>query len=136
MPSSENKHPKIFLFLSALMVLIAVLTFVFEEELFEVYYQDITFLVVLTGSITAALFFLYAYRFPRIGLPLLGRSIELDERTPPKKSVGIEYGNLSPSATDHKRAMTRAKSARRLRKQAVRATREMNEQNNKIETDE
>ena len=128
--NKSDRHPKIFLVLAGVMVAIAVLAYVFEEELFDMFYQEYTFLLILTGAVMGALFFLYAYRIPKIGLPLLGRSIELEEKTPPTKSVGVEYGNIAPSATDHKRAMTRHKSARRMRKQTARVTREMNNEKN------
>lgn len=82
MPRKQIEKPKIFLVLAGLMLLVTMLTYVFEEQLYDISYNSEIFVLLLSGSLVLALFFLTCYRVPRLGLKLLGRESELGYKKP------------------------------------------------------
>ncbi len=84
------KGPKIFLYLAALMMVLAVLSYALENWLFDLYYSASTFVYAITISVLLGLFFLYCYRLPRIGYKLLGRRLE-GGRDPKSKVPAVTY---------------------------------------------
>ncbi|MCH8861354.1 MAG: hypothetical protein IID51_02445 [Proteobacteria bacterium] len=115
------EKPKIFLYLAALMILLAVVAYAMQGSILGRAGSWTTFLFALVLPVLMALYFLYCYRVPRYGLKLLGRGIELGD--PGEKPQGLSYNVFkSESAGDEKLAQTRRKSARHLRKRLARAT--------------
>lgn len=115
------KRPKIFLYLAALMVVLAVAAYAFQGSLQGQGGSWTTFLFALILPVLMALFFLYCYRTPRLGLKLLGRSIDLAAHE--EKEQGLSYNVFKgDSAVAEKLAQTRRKSARHLRKKLAKAT--------------
>lgn len=118
---ARPSRPKIFLYLAALMLLLAVAAYAFQGSLQGLAGDWTTFLFALVLPVLMALFFLYCYRVPRYGLKLLGRSVELGD--PGEKAAGLSYNVFKgESAADEKLAQTRRKSARHLRRRLARAT--------------
>jgi hypothetical protein len=91
-PKNEEtpQGPRIFLVLAALMMVLAVLSYTFEDWLFDLYYSAATFVYAITISVLLGLFFLYCYRVPRIGYKLLGRRLAAD-RDPEPKVASVTY---------------------------------------------
>lgn len=127
MTDDQDTRPgsaKIFLYLAALMMALALAAYIFEGSLYDVVGSDSAFLFALVLPVLAALFFIYCYRNPRFGRKMMGHS------APPVAKRG-SGGGLSynvfrgedPGA--EKLAQTRRKSARHLRKQLARATAEL-----------
>lgn len=117
----KSTRPKIFLYLAALMILLAVAAYAMQGSLLGRAGSWTTFLFALVLPVLMALFFLYCYRVPRFGLKLLGRSIELGD--PGEKTQGLSYNVFKgESAVEEKLAQTRRKSARHLRRKLARAT--------------
>ena len=104
------------------MVLLAVLAYVFEECLYDLTYRPDTFVYVISILIMLALFFLFCYRTPSVGLRILGRYTDYKI----KNVGGVTYNIFqSSSPIEEKLLLTRRKQARNLRKQYARTTREM-----------
>lgn len=119
-PAPPEK-PKIFLYLAALMMMLAVAAYAFQGSLLGQRGDWRTFLFALLLPVLLALYFLYCYRVPRYGLKLLGRTIEMGD--PGEKTRGLTYNIFrGESAIEEKLAQTRRKSARHLRKRLARAT--------------
>lgn len=117
----EMEKPKIFLYLAALMIFLAVAAYAFQGSLQGLTGSWTTFLFMLVLPVLMALFFLYCYRIPRYGLKLLGRSIELGD--PGERAQGLTYNIFKgESASAEKLAQTKRKSARHLRRRLARAT--------------
>ena len=109
------KGPKIFLYLAALMMVLAVLSYVFENWLFDLYYSASTFVYAITISVLLGLFFLYCYRLPRIGYKLLGRRLE-GGRDPKSKVPAVTYDIFKDEmGSDMALRHHRRKTARHLR---------------------
>ncbi len=110
----------IFLVGAGIMLLIALLSFIFQEELMKVNDNASDFLYPLIFGVLFALFFLYAYRSKKLALTLLGRGVELQEK-PDDNNPAPSYNVFKDeSATDVKMQSTRRKKARHLRKQFAR----------------
>ena len=117
----EPEKPKAFLYLAALMILLAVAAYIFQGPLLDMSNDSSAFLFALVLPVLAALFFVYCYRKPRFGLKLLGRSVELSDKS--SKAQGLSYNVFKgESAIEEKLAQTRRKSARHLRKKLARET--------------
>ncbi len=119
------KGPKIFLYLAALMMVLAVLSYAFENWLFDLYYSASTFVYAITISVLLGLFFLYCYRMPRIGYKLLGRRLE-GERDPKSKVPAVTYDIFkdemaSDIALRHHKRMEARHLRRRLAREAKKA---------------
>ena len=94
-PTKETRpgKPKIFLALAALMMVVAVLAYVFEDWLYSVrplspYSTNQTntyFIGILIFSVIFALFFMFCYQNRRFGNRLLGREV-----TPPRAERASE----------------------------------------------
>lgn len=120
-PPERLQKPKVFLYLAALMILLAVVAYAMQGSLLGRAGSWTTFLFALVLPVLMALYFLYCYRVPRYGLKLLGRSIELGD--PGERTQGLSYNVFKgESAIEEKLAQTRRKSARHLRKRLARAT--------------
>jgi len=113
--------PKIFLVLSALMVVLSVLAYIFEDELFTLQFSSNSFIFALIILIFLALFFLYCYRNRRLAMIIMGRRAELgDVRV---KTSGISYDVFSsPGAVEEKLQQSRRKKSRHTRKHLAQAT--------------
>ena len=121
------KGPKVFLYLAALMMVLAVLSYVFEEWLFDLYFSTSTFVYAITISVLLGLFFLYCYRMPRIGYKLLGRRLE-GERDPKSKVPAVTYDIFKDEmGSDVALRHHRRKTARHLRHRLARETKEAKE---------
>lgn len=117
------KGPKIFLYLAALMMILAVLSYAFENWLFDLYYSASTFVYAITISVLLGLFFLYCYRMPRIGYKLLGRRLE-GERDPKSKVPAVTYDIFKDEmASDIALRHHKRMEARHLRRRLARETR-------------
>ena len=117
------KGPKIFLYLAAFMMLLAVLSYAFENWLFDLYYSASTFVYAITISVLLGLFFLYCYRMPRIGYKLLGRRLE-GERDPKSKVPAVTYDIFKDEmGSDVALRHHRRKTARHLRHRLAREER-------------
>ena len=99
-----RKGPKVlrlYLVAAAFFMGLAIAAYVFEteiqycrcgrDELFAMNKDELRFLLTLTIPILMALFCLYCYRVPRVGLKLLGYAVELrdegeDDGAPPANS--------------------------------------------------
>jgi uncharacterized protein YacL len=121
-PSDTSfEPPKIFLVLSALMVILAVLAYVFEDELFTINFSSNSFIIALIIPIFLALFFLYCYRNKRLAMIMMGRRAELGEVT--LKTSGVTYDVFSSSGgVEEKLLQTRRKKSRQTRKQYAKET--------------
>ena len=118
------KGPRVFLYLAALMMVLAVLSYVFENWLFDLYYSDSTFVYAITISVLLGLFFLYCYRMPRIGYKLLGRRLE-GERDPKSKVPAVTYDIFKDEmGSDMALRHHQRKEARHLRRRLAREQRE------------
>ena len=118
------KGSKIFLYLAAFMMLLAVLSYAFENWLFDLYYSDSTFVYAITISVILALLFLYFYRLPRIGYKLLGRRLEA-EREPKSKVPAVTYDIFKDEmGSDVALRHHRRKKARQLRHRLAREDRQ------------
>ena len=121
------KRPKIFLYLAALMMILEVLSYAFENWLFDLYYSASTFVYAITISVLLGLFFLYCYRMPRIGYKLLGRRLE-GERDPKSKVPAVTYDIFKDEmGSDVALRHHRRKTARHLRHRLGRQARAANE---------
>ncbi len=119
--TAAPEKPKIFLYLAALMIVLAVAAYAMQGSLLGRVGSWATFLFAILLPVLLALYFLYCYRVPRYGLKLLGRSIELGD--PGEKTPGLSYNVFKgESGIEEKLAQTRRKSARHLRKKLARAT--------------
>ncbi len=119
------RGPRVFLYLAALMMVLAVLSYVFENWLFDLYYSASTFVYAITISVLLGLFFLYCYRLPRIGYKLLGRRLEA-ERDPQSKVPAVTYDIFkdemgSDVALRHHKRKTARHLRRRLAREAKQA---------------
>lgn len=130
-PSSVKKPraPKIYLLLSGLMLVLAVLSYLFEEWLFDLMNSPSTFVYAITLSIVLALFFLYCYRVPRLGLWLMGRSVEYERRNHDSGALTYDTFKMDTASAEKVRA-SRRKQARALRRRTARATREVRAKKN------
>ena len=118
------KGPKIFLYLAALMMVLAVLSYAFENWLFDLYYSASTFVYAITISVLLGLFFLYCYRMPRIGYKLLGRRLE-GERDPKSKVPAVTYDIYkNEMGSDMALRHHKRKKARHLRRRLGREAQE------------
>ena len=123
MPPAPERRPRVFLYLAAAMVLLAILAYLFEEALYDLTLRDATFVYVLVFAVIGALFFLMCYRFPKLGLPLLGKSVYVaDDADGERGDYHWSLGFKQETATDFKRASSRRKLARHARKEAARNT--------------
>ena len=118
------RGPRVFLFLAAFMMVMAVLSYAFEDWLFDLYYSPSTFVYAITISVLLALFFLYCYRVPRIGYKLLGRRLEA-ERDLQSKAPSVTYDIFkdempSDAAMRHHKRKTSRHLRRRLGREARR----------------
>ena len=129
----EPKKPLIFLFLAALMVVGAILGYVYEDELFFARpYRDVVahninvyFILILLLSVLAAFFFLMCYLNPRFGNRLIGRNQPII--TKPKESVSTVTYNVfdDTTAASVKSKHRKRKTSRHTRHKLAEATREM-----------
>lgn len=118
-PKSTWKS-NIFLVGAGVMLLIALVSFVFQDELMKANDNASDFLYPLIFGVLFALFFLYAYRSKKLALTLLGRGVELQEK-PDESNTAPSYNVFKgESAADVKMQSTRRKKARHLRKQFAR----------------
>ena len=117
------KGPKIFLYLAALMMVLAVLAYAYEEWLFDLYRSAATFVYAITLSVLLGLLFLYCYRVPKLGHKLLGRRLEGD-RDPQSKVPSVTY-NIFKAETGADVALRhhKRKTARHLRRRLAREAR-------------
>ena len=118
------KSPKFYLWLAAFFAITSVAIYIYEDELLRIGdYSYKMFLFLLVPSIFAALFSLYCYRFPRLGLWLIGHRVEYERD---ERSVGglkVEFG-FGGGGSDDKIAHSRRKRARAERRAAARATKQ------------
>lgn len=130
----EPKKPVIFLFLSALMVLAAILAYAYEDVLY-IYrpYTNLTFhtvnvyfIIILLVSLVGAFFFLFCYLNPRLGNKLLGRGEPVIPKAPPERAGTVTYNVFhDTTAASVKSQNLRRKSARHARRKYAQATRDM-----------
>ena len=110
----------IFLVGAGLMLLVALLSFIFQDSLMMANDSVSDFLYPLIFGVLFALFFMYAYRSKKLGLSLLGRSVELQEK-PEENNTSPSYNVFKDeSAADVKLQSTHRKKARHMRKQFAR----------------
>jgi hypothetical protein len=113
-----------FLIAAGLMLVVALLSFVFQDKLMEANDSAADFLYPLVFGVLFALFFMMAYRSKKMSLTLLGRGVELQEK-PDDNNTAPSYNMFkSESATDVKLQQTRRKKTRHLRKQFARQEKE------------
>ncbi len=127
--SEPGKGPIVFLILSSLMMVLAVLSYVFEDVLFDFRNSSDTFVYAITIAVMLALFFLYCYRVPRIGLWILGRSIEIEreaDKSGKVRSATYDIFHVE-TATEEKMQHRRRKQSRHLRRRLAREAREAKE---------
>lgn len=118
---AEPKSPKFYLVLAALMVVVAIAAYVFQDKLFDLSYSDSTFVVAITVPIILALFFLYCYRFPRFGLSLLGHKAEFRQKKEGEGTVTYDIFQ-GESGSDEKLRHSRRKRDRHMRRLAAKYT--------------
>ena len=118
------RGPRVFLYLAALMMVLAILSYVFENWLFDLYYSASTFVYAITISVLLGLFFLFCYRLPRIGYKLLGRRLEA-ERDPQSKVPAVTYDIFKDEmGSDVALRHHKRKTARQLRRRLAREERQ------------
>ena len=93
-PYEPEPKPTIFIVLAGLMLLVAVLSYIFEENLYDINHSVQLFVLLITGSLVLALFFLTCYRIPRLGRKFLGQESGLDA---PKKTTSFSAYNVFKS---------------------------------------
>jgi len=121
-PDAVHERLTVFLVLAAVMMLLTILAYVFEEELFDLTYSHEAFIVSITMGVLLALFFLLCYRVPRIGLRLLGRGVELGQPRDDNDSSSTFNVYKSESGTEEKLHHSRRKQSRHLRRKLARNT--------------
>ena len=127
-PQEEPEKPKAFLYLAALMILVAVVAYVFQGSLFDLTGSESAFIFALVLPVLLALFFVYCYRTPSFGRKVMGHSAPLVDK--PGKTQGLSYNIFKgESGAEEKLAHTRRKSARHLRKQLARETAKLDDEN-------
>ncbi len=124
-PSKAYEPPKIFLFLASLMVVIAVLAYVFEDRLFEINYSSSSFIFALIVPIFLALFFLYCYRSKKLVGIILGRPQEIGRLKEKSSGVSFDVFSSGNSAVEEKQMQSRRKKTRHTRKQYAKATKSL-----------
>lgn len=82
-PKEQEDNPVVFLILAGVMLLVALLSYIFEEALYDINHSTQLFVLLILGSLAFALFFLTCYRVPRLGRKFLGKESGLE----PKKSL-------------------------------------------------
>ena len=122
----EVPRPKVFLVLAGVMMLIALLAYTFESELFAINYSYDGFLITISFTVLCALFFLMCYRIPRIGLKILGRSAELPMAK--EKEASVTYNVFKgEDMMEEKRLQSQRKMARHARKRFSKANQDKKE---------
>lgn len=109
-PQKPIEKPKIFLILAGGMVLVTILTYTFENQLYDISRGSKLFVLLLSGSLGLALFFLTCYRIPRLGLKVLGREAELGyKKSVAKGSVSFNVYKGENTAEEKIQASARKK---------------------------
>lgn len=122
--------PLVFLLLAAIFVGLAILGYVYEDELYiHRPYRDITFhtvnvyfIGILIFSLIGAFFCLFAYLNPRVGNKILGRG-EARPESIREKAGTVTYNVFHDTTTSSVKARHRArKAARHARHKYAKAT--------------
>ncbi len=116
--STDDKpwQSKIFLILSFVMIAMAVLVYLLESSLLWLSQSSTTYMFLLGFFVLGALFFLSAYRMPKIGLWLMGRVVDMKE-DPQAKVKGTRFNIFEgESGSEVALHQSKVKSARRARK--------------------
>ena len=122
MPRKQIEKPKVFLILAGVMLLVAMVSYVFEEELYDISNSTELFVLLISGSLTLALFFLTCYRVPRLGLKILGRESELGYKKPSSGGVSFNVFKTEDPAEEKMLASARKhtrQTRRSFKKQKV-----------------
>lgn len=107
---------QIFLITSFIFIVLAVLTYVFEDSLLWMNASGTTFMFLIGFFVLAALFFLSAYRMPKLGMWLLGRSLEIND-DPEAKVKGTKFDIFtSEGGMEFKSHQSKVKQARHARR--------------------
>jgi hypothetical protein len=88
-PYKQIEKPKVFVVLAGLMLVVTMVSYAFEEELYDIAQSPELFVLLISGSLVLALFFLTCYRVPRLGYRILGRESELGYKKPIKGGVSF-----------------------------------------------
>lgn len=117
-PEAEKEPSRRYLLVIALlMVFVSIAAYMYEEELFDVFYNSNLFVAGLTIPVVIALLCLFGYS----NLTLKSSSRTVVRRSQPKS--GVTYNVFSGQTVgDVKASHGRRKSARHLRKQLARNT--------------
>ena len=110
-----EEKPKLFLILAGIMLLTALLSYIFEEELYDINHSVQLFVLLITGSLAFALFFLTCYRVPSLGRKFLGQESGLDAA---KKTTSMAVFNpfKSENPVEEKIQASARKKTRHTRK--------------------
>lgn len=126
------EKPRIgFLAASAIAALLAVVAYVFEDQIVGGGPGDsgISFAFLLISLLLAAIFLLLCYRVPRIGNRLLGyHKLDAQLKATPKSDVQYSAGFTSETGVETKQLNSRRKQARHSRKKLAAVTREMQQE--------
>lgn len=117
----EDRPPRFLLVIATLMIFVAVAAYVFEEELFDVFFSSNLFVAGLLIPVAIALLCLYLYTNASFGGGIGARKRRGQRRS--STAGGVSYNVYGgQTAGDVKAKHGRRKSARHLRKQLARNT--------------
>lgn len=126
------EKPRIgFLIASAVAAVLAVIAYIFEEDIVSGGAEDtgITFAFLLISLVLASMFLMLCYRVPRIGNRLLGyHRLNAQSKMTVKSDVQYSAGYKAESGVETKQLSSRRKQARHSRKKLAAVTREMQQQ--------
>lgn len=126
------QKPRIgFLIASGVAALLAVVAYIYEEDIVGVGQTDgsLTYAILLIVLVLAAMFLMICYRVPRMGNKLLGyHRLNAQPKMTAKSDVQYSAGFKSETGVETKRLNSRRKQARHSRKKLAAVTREMQQQ--------
>lgn len=120
-----------FLIASGVSALLAVLAYIYEEDIVGAGQSDssLTYAILLMFLVLASMFLMVCYRQPSLGNKLLGyHRLKAQPKMTAKSDVQYSAGFKSETGVETKRMNSRRKQARHSRKRFAAVTREMQQQ--------
>lgn len=128
---SGDKKPVIFLWLASVAIVLALLTYVFNQELYDRQVSGVVVTILYIVTVVFALFFLACYRTPRLARKLMGREAENVDLDPGasvvrERTSGVSWNAFrAESVVEAKALQSQRKLDRYSRRKIIQATREM-----------
>lgn len=126
------QKPRIgFLVASGVAALLAVIAYIYEDEIVSMGETDgsLTYAILLIILVLAAMFLMVCYRVPSMGNKLLGyHRLNAQPKMTAKSDVQYSAGFKADTGVETKRLNSRRKQARHSRKKLAAVTREMQQQ--------